>query len=161
MLVKQKVIGVFEKLQKHAYKARNRIWRRHSRPGHSHLISILPVKMVELPQQHANVIVHWLQVLPLPIAAKSSIFNVVEFLDLFLKTSPCMKTSLVSCENQSFFLLFRNVATFIESHCVFLCCSLQYDEVFLIRLLEGSCLSYFYWSSQLLFKVKITFKRVI
>ena len=33
--------------------------------------------------------------------------------DLSLKTSPCTKTSL-------FFLLFRNIATFIDSHCVFL-----------------------------------------
>ena len=71
------------------------------------------------------------------MVAKSFILNVVEFLDPFLKRSPCTKTSLVSCDNQSFFLLFRNAATFIESHCVFLCYFLQYDEVFLISLLEG------------------------
>ena len=74
---------------------------------------ILPVKMVELLQQHANATAHCLQTLPLPIVAKSSILNVEEFLDLFLKTSPCMKTSPVLCENQSFFLLFANAATFI------------------------------------------------
>ena len=66
---------------------------------------------------------------------KEFILNMAEFWDRFLKISPCMKTSLILCENQSFFLLFRNVATFIESHCVFLCYFLQYDEVFLISLL--------------------------
>ena len=44
--------------------------------------------------------------------------------------------AMVLCENQSFFLLFRNVATFIESHCVFLCYFLQYDQVFLISFLD-------------------------
>ena len=62
---------------------------------------------VRVSQQHANAIVHCLQAPPLPIVAKSSILNVVELLDSFLH------------ENQSFFL-FRNVAIFIESHCVFL-----------------------------------------
>ena len=36
----------------------------------------LPVKMVELPQQHVNTTVPWLQTLPLPILANSSILNV-------------------------------------------------------------------------------------
>ena len=31
-----------------------------SRHGHFHLILILPVKMVELPQQNANITVYWL-----------------------------------------------------------------------------------------------------
>ena len=31
-----------------------------SRHGHFHPILILPVKIVELPQQHANTTVHWL-----------------------------------------------------------------------------------------------------
>ena len=31
-----------------------------SRDGYFHRILILPVKMVELPQQHANTTVHWL-----------------------------------------------------------------------------------------------------
>ena len=101
-----------------------------SRHGHFHPILFLPVNMVELPQQHANTTVYWLQTLPLPIVAKSSILNVAEFLDPSLKTLPCTKTSPVSCENQSFFLS-RNVANYIESHCVFLCYFLQYDEVFL------------------------------
>ena len=40
--------------------------------------------------------------LPLPIVAKNSILNVAEFLNPPLKTSPCMKTSLVSCETSLF-----------------------------------------------------------
>ena len=40
--------------------------------------------------------------LPLLIAAKSSILNMAEFLDLSLKTLRCIKTSWVSGENQSF-----------------------------------------------------------
>ena len=31
-----------------------------SRHGHFYPILILPVNMVELPQQHANITVHWL-----------------------------------------------------------------------------------------------------
>ena len=46
--------------------------------------------------------------------------HVAEFLHAPLKTLPRTKTSPISWENRSFFLLFRNVATFIESHCVFL-----------------------------------------
>ena len=103
----------------------------HSRHSLFHPILILALKIVELPQQHANT-VHWLQALPLPIVAKSSILNVLEFLDLSLKTSSCTKTSPVLCEFQSFLLLFRNAAIFIVSHQVFLCCFLLYDEVFLI-----------------------------
>ena len=75
--------------------------------------------------------------LSLPIVAKSSILKVLEFLDLPLKTLPYLKTSPVSCENQSFFLLFQNVATFIESHCIFLYFFLQYEKVFSISLLDG------------------------
>ena len=73
------------------------------------------------------------------------------FLDMSLKTLPCMKTSLVSCKNQSFFLLFQSVVTFIKSHFVFLYYFLLYDEVLLSSLLDVSC---FYGSSQWLFKVK-------
>ena len=40
------------------------------RHGHFHDILILPVKMVELLQQHANTTVYWLKTLPLPIIAK-------------------------------------------------------------------------------------------
>ena len=75
--------------------------------------------MIELPQQHANTVL-WLQTLLLPIVATSSILNMAKFLDPSRKTSPCTKTSPVSCENQSFFSLFRNVATFIENYCLFL-----------------------------------------
>ena len=132
-----------------------------SRHGHFHIILILPIKIVELLQQHAKTTAHWLSTQPLPTAARNSILNVVEFLDLSLKTSPCTKTSLVSCKNQSCFLLFRNAATFIESHHVFLCYFLQYDEVFFDqpfrRLLPLSC---FHASTQWLFKVKINCKTV-
>ena len=40
--------------------------------------------------------------LQLPIVTKSSILNVEEILDPPLKTSPCMKTILVSCETSLF-----------------------------------------------------------
>ena len=78
----------------------------HSRHGHFHLILIFLVKMVELLQQHANT-VHWLMALPSPIVAKSPILDIAEFLDLPLKTSRCMETSLVSCENQSLWKVIR------------------------------------------------------
>ena len=71
---------------------------------------------------------------------KLNILNVAEFLDPSLKTLPCTKTSPVLCEKKSFFL-FRNVANFIESHCVFLSYFLQYDEVFFIDFLD-SCYHY-------------------
>ena len=111
------------------------------RHGHFYPILILPVKMVELSQQHANTTVHWFQALPLPIVAKSSILNVTEFLDPSLKTSPCTKTSSVSYVNQYFLSLFRNFANFIESQFVFLCYFSQYYEVFFISLLD-SCYYY-------------------
>ena len=40
--------------------------------------------------------------LPITVVAKNSILNVAEFLDSPLKTSPCMKTSPVSCETSLF-----------------------------------------------------------
>ena len=43
----------------------------------------------------------------LPIVAKSSILNVPKFLDPPLKTSPCMKTSPVSCETNLFSYYFK------------------------------------------------------
>ena len=134
MLTKHKVISVSKKMYNYVNKTRNCIW------CYFHLILILPVKMVELPQQHANTTDQWLQTLPLPTVAKNSFLNRVEFLDPSLKTWPCTKTSLVLCENQVFFWLFWNDA-FIESHCVFLCYFLQCDEVFLISLLD-SCYHY-------------------
>ena len=73
-----------------------------SKHDHFHPILILPVKIVELPQQHANTTVYWLKTLPLPVAAKSSILNVAEFLDPSLKTSPYTRTNPVSCENKHF-----------------------------------------------------------
>ena len=59
MLVKQKVMGVFEKNVKTCLENKKVYLMPYSRHGHFHLILILPVNMVELPQQHAN-IVHWL-----------------------------------------------------------------------------------------------------
>ena len=103
-----------------------------SRHGYFHQILILLVKMVELLQQHTNTSVNWSQILSLPILAKSSILNVAEFLGPSLQTLPCTKTSSVLCGNQSFFLLFWNVASVTF---------LQYDEVFLINLLDG-CYDY-------------------
>ena len=85
----------------------------------------------------ADITVHWLQALPLPVVGKSSIVNVIEFLELSFKNLAMHKTRLVLCESQSCFLLFWNVATFIESHCIFLCYFFQYDEVFLISVLDG------------------------
>ena len=46
--------------------------------------------------------------LPLPIAVKSSILNVAEFLDLPLKTLPCTETNPVSCKNQSYYFEMRS-----------------------------------------------------
>ena len=106
-----------------------------SRHGYFYPILILLVKMMQLPQQYTNT-VHWLQALPLPIAAKGSILNMAKILDPSLKTPPCTKTSQVSCENQSFFL-FSKCGHLYWSHCVFLCYFLQYDEVSLINLLDG------------------------
>ena len=70
--------------------------------------------------------------LPLPIVGKSSVLNVAEVLDMSLKTSLCTEISSVSCENQSFFLLFRNVVAFIKSLYYFL----PYDEVLVCSLLD-------------------------
>ena len=80
-----------------------------------------------------------------PIAAKSSILNVAEFLDPSLKMLPCTKASPVLCENQSFFLLFWKVATFIENHCFFLLLFTIWWSIFdhLFRLLLP--LSCFLW----------------
>ena len=94
------------------------------------------------------------------IVVKSSILNVAEFLDPSLKTSPCRKTRPISSENHSFFLLFQNIATFIESHCFSLLLFTAWWSIFdkpFRRLLPLFC---FYESSQCLFKVKITCKRV-
>ena len=104
--------------------------------------------------------------LSLPIVAKSSILNVAEFLDLLLKTSPYTKTT--PSENQGFFLLFQNVATFIEIHCIFLYFFLQYDEVFLSSFLD-SCYHYLvfmgpvngYSKSKLLVKEQVSLKSKI
>ena len=83
-----------------------------------------------------------------------------EFLDPSLKSLPCTETSLVLYENQYFSLLFQNVATFIKSHCVFLCYFSWNDDVRIFDQPFRRLLSCFYGFSQWLFKVKITCKRV-
>ena len=106
--------------------------------------------------------------LSFPILAKSSILKVLGFLDLPLKTFPYLKTSPVSCENQSFFLFFQNVATFIKSHCIFLYFFFQYGKVFPISLLDG-CYHYLvfmdpvngYSKSKLLVKEQVSLKSKI
>ena len=84
--------------------------------------------------------------------AKSSILNEAEFWDPSLKTSPYTKTSQVSCENQSFFLLFRNVAIFIENHCVFLCYFLEYDVFQMV-----ATTSLFLWIQSMVFQSQVNF----
>ena len=120
MLVSETEIGIFKIMKKTCLQIKKLYLMSPSRYDHFHLILILPVKIVELLQQHANTTIHWFYTLPLPIVAKSSILNVAEFLDPSLKMLPCTKASPVLSENQSFFLLFQNVATFIESHYFFL-----------------------------------------
>ena len=53
-VVKENVIGVFEKMQKHVYKTKKAYLMPPSRHHYFHPILILPVKMVEVPQQHEN-----------------------------------------------------------------------------------------------------------
>ena len=100
--------------------------------------------------------------MPLPIVAKSSILNVSEFLYPSLKTLSCTKTSPVLCENHTFFLLFRNVTTFIESHCVYLCYFLQYDELFLISFSDQTVATtiLFFWILSVVVQSQKTCKRV-
>ena len=58
--------------------------------------------------------------LPIPIVTKNSILNMVEFLDPPLKTLPCMKTSLVSCET-SLFSYFKMWLPLSKCGYLFLC----------------------------------------
>ena len=94
------------------------------------------VKMVELLQPDANTTVHWLQTLPLPIVAKSSILNVAEFLDPSLKTSPCTKTS-PACVKTSLFSYCFEMLLPLSKVLVFFCYFLQYDESVFDSLLDG------------------------
>ena len=54
MLVKQKVIGIFEKKFKTCLQNKGVSLGSPSRHGHFHPFLILHVKMVNLPQQHVN-----------------------------------------------------------------------------------------------------------
>ena len=89
-----------------------------SRHAHLHLILILPVTIFELLQQHTK---YYSPLLVNPINKNccKELCHVAESLGPSLKTSPWTKTSLVVCENWSFFLLFQNVATLIKSQCAF------------------------------------------
>ena len=131
-----------------------------SRHRHFHPILILPVKMVKLLEPDANTTVLWLQTLPLPIVAMSSILNVAEFLDPSLKTFPCTKTSPARVKTSLFSYYFAMWLP-LSKVIVFFCYFLQYNEtVFdqpVRRLLPLPC---FYGSSQWLLKVKIICKRV-
>ena len=139
-----------------------------SRHGYFYTILILLIKMVDLPQQHANTTVHWLQALPLPVAAKSSIWNVAEFPNPSLKTTPFTKTIPVSCKNQSFLTILKCCHLFYSTNNLMVNLPVIFSATFYImmisifdelfrRLLPLSC---FYESSQYLFKVKITCKIV-
>ena len=89
-----------------------------SRHAHLHLILILPVTIFELLQQHTK---YYSPLLVNPINKNccKELCHVAESLGPSLKTSPWTKTSLVVCENQSFFLLFQDVATLIKIQCAF------------------------------------------
>ena len=131
-----------------------------SKHGHLYQILILPLKMVKSLQQHENASVHWLKALPLLIVAKSCILNLAEFLDLSLKTLPCTKTSLTSCESQYFFLILKFCYLFQKLLCFYLFIFTVWWSIFdqpFRRLLP---LSSFCGSSQWLFTVKITCKRI-
>ena len=111
MLVKQKVIGVFmSKKQEIASDATFKV-----RPFAYDFNSACKDGRVTTKtcKYHCSLVISP----TITIVVKSSILNVAEFLDPSLKTSPCRKTRPISSENQSFFLLFQNIATFIESHC--------------------------------------------
>ena len=127
-----------------------------SRHGHFHPILILPVKMVKLLQQHAKITVHfitncWKELLPKCSRVLRSIFE----------KSPCMKTSLISYENQSFFCYFKMLPLLLKiivffSVTFYNMMKYFFDQLF-THLLPLFC---FYRSSKWLFKVKITCKIV-
>ena len=71
-----------------------------------------------------------LKVLPLPTVARISVLNMAG-------VPKSVFENIRHVQKLVQFLLFRNVATFIESHCVSLCYFLQYDQVFLISILQG------------------------
>ena len=143
--VSEIVIGIFEKCKTCL---QNKKWYLilPSRHGHFHMILILLVKMVELTQQHANTIFHWMQTLPLPIVAKNSVLNVVEFLD---PSYPSFLIILKCCQLYWKLLCFSLLLVTV--------CRSVFDQPFR-RLLQLSC--FYNGSSQWLFKVKITCKRV-
>ena len=58
--VSETEIGVFEKMPKTCLQIKKSYLMPPSRHDHFHPILILPVKIVELPQQHANTTVHCL-----------------------------------------------------------------------------------------------------
>ena len=128
------------------------------RHGYSHPILVLPVKMVELPQQHVNTTVPWLQTLPLPILANSSILNVAGI---------CLWKRR-HARKPVFFSYYFEILPPLLTVIVFFCYFLQYDDVFLIDLLDG-CYHYLvlrdpvndYSNSELLVKEYVSLKSKI
>ena len=83
------------------------------RHDHFHPILTFLVKMVELPQQHANTTLSWLETLPLPIVSMSSVLNVAELLVCLSKHRHPRKLVRFYVKT-NIFLLFQNVATFFS-----------------------------------------------
>ena len=108
-----------------------------SRHGHFHPILILPVKTVKLLQQHAKITVHfitncWKELLPKCSRVLRSIFE----------KSPCMKTSLISYENQLFFVISKCCHFYWKSLCFSLLLFTIWWSIFLISFLH-ICYHYF------------------
>ena len=125
-----------------------------SRQCHFHPILILFVEMVELLQQNANTTVYWLKTLPLPIVATGFKFCLWKHRHAQKLVGFCVKSGFVWKP-----VLIQNIANFVESHCVFLLLFTVWSifDQYFWWLLPLSC---FYGSSQWMFKVNITFKRV-
>ena len=142
--------GVFENNAKTNLQIKKSYLMPPSRHDYFHPILILPVKIVELPQQHANTTGPLVVNPTITNCCKELHLNVAEFLDPFSKMLLCTKAGLVLCENQFFFLLFRNVATIIENYCFFLLLFTIWWSIFdqLFRLLLP--LSCFLWIQSVL-----------
>ena len=120
------------------------------------------MRNIEIRGTSKNLVARWspLQLSSITNCWKEFHLNVAEFLELSLKTSPCMETSLVLCENQPFFLLYQNMVT--------LHYFLPYDEVLLCSLLDVCyhCLVFMdpvngYSKSKLLVKEQVLLKSKI
>ena len=90
---------------------------------------------------------------------KLNILNVAEFLGPSLKTLPCTKTSPVLCE-KVFFLIPKCCQLYWKSLCFSQLLFTVWWSIFYRLFRQLLPLSCFYGSSQWLFKVKITCKRI-